>query len=184
MKLARPPKTTAPATRLRFPAPRRGDTWMTVVHNRRPQENELSRLEEIILLARSAGCRRIGLAYCAELTPEARLFEKIMQNHFNVKMVPCQQTVSSQESFVHNGCKRPRCAVLCDPLAQSTALNRSAVDLNISLGLCTRQDILLKKCSTAPVTTLAVRDQALAHRPLEGLYGGYYFDLYGLRPGV
>lgn len=184
MKFVRPPKTAAPDAWLPTPAPRHGDAWQRAVYTRQPQEKELSRLEEIILLARTAGCRRIGLACCSELVPEAKLFEKVLQTYFHVKTVPCQPPAANKESFIYNGCKRPRCATLCDPLAQSTVLNRSGMDLNISLGLCTRQDILLKKCSNAPVTTLAVRDQALAHRPLEGLYGGYYFDLYGLRPGV
>lgn len=174
------PAALNPGRRTASPSP--ADRWATAMPAIRPREEEPDRLEEIISLARAAGCRRVGLAYCAELAAAARLLGKALQRHFTVKMVPCQPQAERQLS-PPGADTRSHCPLLCDPLAQSAALNRCGADLVIAVGLCTRQDILLKKCAHAPVSTLAVRDRALDNRPLEGLYTGYYFNLFGLQPG-
>jgi uncharacterized metal-binding protein len=62
----------------------------------------------------------------------------------------------------------------CNPMGQATILNKENTDLNIVIGLCVGHDTLFYKHSTAPVTTLVVKDRILAHNPLGYIYSGYY----------
>jgi uncharacterized metal-binding protein len=62
----------------------------------------------------------------------------------------------------------------CNPLTQSALFNRVDTHLNIILGLCIGHDILFTRHSTAPVTTLVVKDRYTGHNPVVSLHCNYH----------
>ena len=47
--------------------------------------------------------------------------------------------------------------------------------MNIIVGLCVGHDMLFNKHSTAPVTTLVVKDRVTGHNPVAVLYGQNFY---------
>jgi uncharacterized metal-binding protein len=148
--------------------------------SRRTHGNRLSRLEEIIEFAKSAGYKKIGLAFCIGLAEEAELAAKVFKKHFQVSSACCK--IGGIDKDEHNLPKvRPEgLEIACNPVGQAEILNRSQTDLNVQLGLCLGHDILFQKYSKAPVTVLAVKDRALANNPLGALYGSYWRARLGI----
>jgi uncharacterized metal-binding protein len=62
----------------------------------------------------------------------------------------------------------------CNPKMQALLLGKKKTDLNIIVGLCMGHDIVFTANSSAPVTTLIVKDRVLAHNPAGAIYSGYY----------
>jgi uncharacterized metal-binding protein len=60
-------------------------------------------------------------------------------------------------------------------VAQARILNEVGTDLNVIVGLCVGHDILFTRHSTAPVTTLVVKDRVTGHNPAAALYGQAFY---------
>lgn len=59
----------------------------------------------------------------------------------------------------------------CNSVAQAEILNREQTELNFIVGLCMGHDILFTRYSTAPVSTLIVKDRMAGNNPAAALYG-------------
>ncbi|MBR2894936.1 MAG: DUF1847 domain-containing protein [Oscillospiraceae bacterium] len=141
---------------------------------------QLCRLEEIMLFARHAGYRHLGLVFCMGLKDEAREVHKILtHNGFEVSSVICKNG-AVPKSFLGvtdaqtlSGCANE---VMCNPIGQALVMNEEKTQFNILLGLCVGHDTLAIKYLEAPVTVLAVKDRVTGHNPLAAVYmaEGYY----------
>jgi len=137
-----------------------------------------TRLEEIIQFSKSAGYKKLGLAFCIGLNKEANKTTKILENHgFEVASLVCKTGGFPKEDLglkddekVNPGNFEP----ICNPIGQAELLNEANTDFNIILGLCVGHDSLLIKYLEAPVTTFAVKDRALGHNPIMAIYCDYY----------
>ena len=140
----------------------------------------LSRLEEIMLFARRAGYRRLGLVFCVGLHREANEVNKILTyNGFEVVSVACKNGALPKSSLglgddeTLSGCADE---VMCNPIGQALLMNEEKTQFNILLGLCVGHDSLALKYLEAPATILAVKDRVTGHNPLAAVYlaEGYY----------
>ncbi|HOL16650.1 MAG TPA: DUF1847 domain-containing protein [Bacillota bacterium] len=139
-----------------------------------------TRVEEIMVFARKAGYKKIGLAFCVGLRREAALFNRILNdNGFETVSVACK-TGSVPKEFLglteEEKLKPGQFEAMCHPVAQAELLNEQNTDLNVILGLCVGHDTLFIRYAKAPVTVLAVKDRVLAHNPLGALYARHYFQ--------
>jgi len=136
---------------------------------------KMTRLEETMEYARRMGYGRLGIAFCIGLEREAKVVHDILAGEFEVRSVCCKVCGIDKDGL---GLKRLHGDVgveaMCNPLGQAEMLNRAGTNMNIILGLCMGHDILFTRHSTAPVTTLAVKDRVLGHNPLAAIYTGYY----------
>jgi len=131
------------------------------------------RLREVILFARELGCRRVGLAFCIGLSDEAEVIEEILAQHFEVVSVCCKVAGIEKETFDLEQLESDTSEVMCNPAGQADLLNRAGTELNIVCGLCVGHDAVFSMVSTAPVTTLIVKDRVLAHNPVGAIYCQY-----------
>lgn len=140
----------------------------------------LCRLEEIMLFARKAGFKRIGLVFCDGLRDEAKQVDKILTyNGFETVSVICKNGaipkshIGLTKEQTLCGCDRE---VMCNPIGQALLMNEAQTDFNILLGLCVGHDSLTLKYLKAPATVLAVKDRVTGHNPLAAVYlsEGYY----------
>ncbi len=139
-----------------------------------------TRVEEIMIFARKAGYKKIGLAYCVGLRREAALFNRILKdNGFETVSVACKTGSVPKEhlGLTDEEKLRPgQFEAMCNPVAQAELLNEQQTDLNVLLGLCVGHDTLFIRYASAPATVLAAKDRVLAHNPLGALYAGHYFQ--------
>jgi len=142
------------------------------------------RILELIQFAEKCGYKKLGLAFCAGLTSEARTLTGLLENRsFEVVSVRCkvgaipkerigikpQEKIAGVENYES----------MCNPIAQAELLNEAKVDLAVMLGLCVGHDTLFFKYCRVPVTVLAVKDRVTGHNPLAALYlaDSYYSRL-------
>lgn len=134
-----------------------------------------TRLEELILYAKSMDYRSLGVAFCIGLEKEAEVFHTILSKDFEVHSVCCKVCGIDKNMFdlerLHD---YDGVEATCNPIGQAFVLNNIQTELNIILGLCIGHDILFTKYSNAPVTTFAVKDRVLAHNPMGAIYSSYY----------
>ena len=142
-----------------------------------------TRVEEIIQFCRKIDAKKIGIATCAGLIKESKVFAKILQAN---GLVPCgvickvgsqdkSEIGIAEEYKIRPGCHEP----MCNPILQALTLNREKTDLNVIVGLCVGHDSLFIKYSEALVTSLITKDRVLGHNPAAALYtaDGYYRKL-------
>jgi len=135
----------------------------------------LNRVQEVACFARKMEYHSLGLAFCIGLAVEARALKQYFRKEgFRVHSVCCKLGGLSKEA---HGFERlhPEWKVeaTCNPVGQALELHRCRTDLNVIVGLCVGHDVLFSQYSTAPVTTLIVKDRALGHNPAAALYTGY-----------
>ena len=130
------------------------------------------RIEEALDFARQMKFARVGFAACVafgrELEVIRRLFE---QEGIEVFSAGCQIGRSSAtdrglphlEAYPDNS--------TCNPVAQAEILNKAQTQLNFIIGLCMGHDILFTRYSSAPVSTLIVKDRLLGNNPAAAIYG-------------
>ena len=98
----------------------------------------------------------------------------LRQNGFEVSSVICKTGgIDKSEAGIPGQYRvRPERSfeAMCNPVAQAMLLNSQHTQLNISLGLCVGHDALFAKFSDALVTTLVVKDRALANNPVGAIY--------------
>lgn len=130
-----------------------------------------TRVEETIAFARKIGATRLGIASCIGLSRESRILAKILRAQgFEVFGVICKAgTAKKVDIGIDKRCESvgPN---ICNPLLQAELLNRAQTQLNIVMGLCIGHDSLFYRNSSAPVTTLVVKDRVLGHNPVAALY--------------
>ncbi|WP_025689240.1 DUF1847 domain-containing protein [Paenibacillus zanthoxyli] len=144
---------------------------------------KLTRVEEIIEFAKKLGAKKIGIATCAGLIQESKIFAKILKARgLEFYSVICKvggvdktEIGIPEEDKVRKGGHES----LCNPLLQAKILNAEQTDLNVVVGLCVGHDSLFMKYSDAPVTTLVTKDRVMGHNPVAALYttGSYYAKL-------
>ena len=136
--------------------------------------NSLTRLEEISGFSKSAGFKKIGLAFCIGLKDEARVVAGILEQKFKVDSVCCKMSGLDKDEHQMTKINPEKKEIACNPIGQAMILNRSKTDLNVQMGLCLGHDILFNKYSEAPVTVLVVKDRALANNPMGVVYCSYW----------
>lgn len=113
-----------------------------------------NRLEEIIEFATEMGVKRIGLAYCISTTKKAMIVEHHLENFFEVISVHCKSNRLLSSDLIKDSK-----GISCNPLYQADYLNDNNTDLNIVMGLCIGHDMIFSKYSSAPISTLLVKDR-------------------------
>lgn len=132
------------------------------------------RIEELTRFCAAAGIRRIGLAFCAGLTEEARLLEEALRGHLEVASVCCKVCAIPKETLGLPKIDADRFEAACNPIGQARILAEAGTELNCIVGLCLGHDLLFTRHSAAPVTTLVVKDRVLGHNPVAALHSSYY----------
>ncbi|TGC10925.1 DUF1847 domain-containing protein [Methanolobus halotolerans] len=133
-----------------------------------------TRLEEMIRYSQEMGYEKLGLAFCVGLEKEAKIIQRILERDFRVFSVCCKVSGIDKSEYDLEKLRPGSFDPTCNPLAQAILLNNKKTQLNIIIGLCIGHDILFTQHSTAPVTTLIVKDRVLAHNPAGAIYSGYY----------
>lgn len=132
------------------------------------------RLEEIMFFAGSMGYRRLGVAFCAGLSEEARKVVDILrENGFDVRAAVCKCGSIPKErlGLLDEEKNRPgQFEAMCNPAGQAQLLEEAGTEFNLLVGLCVGHDTLFIRYTHTPVTTFAVKDRALGHNPLAAVY--------------
>ena len=138
-----------------------------------------TRVEDTIALAKLMGYRKIGIGTCIGLLEESnRLVEILTAQGFEPLSVCCKAgSIDKLELGIGENYKvRPGTfEPACNPIAQAQLLNQADTDMNIIVGLCVGHDMLFAKYSSAPVTTLVVKDRVTGHNPVAVLYGQNFY---------
>ncbi len=131
-----------------------------------------TRVEEIMEFARRIGAKKIGIATCAGLISESRIFARILKAHnFEVYGVVCKiGAVPKTELNISAEYIRKHGECICNPVMQAKILNKNNTELNVIVGLCVGHDSLFIKFSEAICTTLVVKDRVTGHNPVAALY--------------
>jgi uncharacterized metal-binding protein len=140
---------------------------------------KLTRVEEIMEFARRIGAKKIGIATCAGLIEEAKIFAEILTaKGFEYYSAICKVgSVDKTEIGIMEEEKiRPGThESMCNPILQARILNYHDTDLNVIVGLCVGHDSLFIKYSEAPVTTLVTKDRVTGHNPVAALYTAHSY---------
>jgi uncharacterized metal-binding protein len=140
---------------------------------------KLTRVEEIIEFAKRIGAKKIGIATCAGLINEAKIFADILTaKGLEYYSVICKVgSVDKTEIGVLEEHKiRPgNHESMCNPILQARILNYHQTDLNVVVGLCAGHDSLFIKHSDALVTTLVTKDRVTGHNPVAALYTAHSY---------
>ncbi|MDU2065786.1 MAG: DUF1847 domain-containing protein [Sporomusaceae bacterium] len=140
---------------------------------------KLTRVEEIMEFARRIGAQKIGIATCAGLIEEAKIFANILEakgfDHYSaickVGSVDKTEIGIKEEEKIRPGSHES----MCNPILQARILNYHKTDLNVVVGLCVGHDSLFIKYSDAPVTTLVTKDRITGHNPVAALYTAHSY---------
>jgi len=132
------------------------------------------RLREVVLFAKELGCRKVGLAFCIGLAPEAEIIAEILAQDFEVVSGCCKLSgIAKRTLGLEQIDADEETEVMCNPAGQAHILNEAGTELNIICGLCVGHDAIFSMTSRAPVTTLIVKDRVLAHNPIGAVYCRY-----------
>ena len=132
------------------------------------------RIQETIEFAHRMNYKRLGLAFCLGLRPEAKIVEKLLVSRgFEVVSALCKMGRTPKENIgvrddqkIRIGCFES----MCNPIAQAFVMNEEKTEFNIVMGLCVGHDSLFLKYADAPCTVLAAKDRLLGHNPLAAIY--------------
>jgi len=134
----------------------------------------LTRVEELIEFSKKMGYRKLGIAFCVGCAQEAKILQEILESHFIIDSVCCKVCGIEKSAFGLKTVRQNPRETICNPIGQAAVLNQDGTDLNVIVGLCLGHDILFTKNSTAPVTTLMVKDRVLANNPAGIFYSPYW----------
>jgi len=137
----------------------------------------LPRVQEVIVFSQKMGYRHLGMAFCAGLHREARLLQELLAPHFEITSACCKVCGIAKEDFKLPKLRDTPNEVICNPLGQADILNRAGTELNLLLGLCLGHDMLFTRHSSAPVSTVIVKDRVLANNPAGALYSPYWMRI-------
>lgn len=133
-------------------------------------ERTLCRISELVYFALELDYKKLGIAYCTDLSEPATILTHVLRRFFDVFPVCCKiggQRVTEPMEMRYN-------KIVCNPEGQADILNKIGVDLNVICGLCIGSDCIFTNLSDAPVTTLFVKDRSLANNPIGAVYSDYY----------
>jgi uncharacterized metal-binding protein/predicted Fe-Mo cluster-binding NifX family protein len=133
-------------------------------------ERKLCRLSELIYYALEMKYKRLGIAYCVDMSEPTEILVSVLRRFFEVNPVCCK--ISGNKLFDETRTGKHKIA--CNPIGQAEVLNKLGTDLNIIVGLCVGADCVFSELSQAPVTTLFVKDKSLANNPIGAIYSEYY----------
>lgn len=140
---------------------------------------KLTRVEEIIEFANRIGAKKIGIATCAGLIEEAKIFADILTaKGLAYYSVICKVgSVDKGEIGIleEHKIKPGSHEAMCNPILQARILNYHKTDLNVVVGLCVGHDSLFIKYSDALVTTLITKDRLTGHNPAAALYTAHSY---------
>ena len=140
---------------------------------------QLCRVEETMDYFHRMGYRKIGIAFCAGVAEEARIFAKILRIHgYEVVGYACKVGALSHADM---GLEESCCnvgSVACNPLMQVQHLNEAKTHMNVVMGLCVGHDAYFYKLSDAPCTTLLAKDKALVNNTGAALYASQTSSLW------
>lgn len=128
------------------------------------------RAEETVAFAEAMGWRRIGIACCAGLMEEGRIFARILRAQGFEPYGVCCKAGSVPKGRL--GAQTSCCDVgeiSCNPILQARMLAEAGTQFNVIVGLCVGHDMLFSHYSDAPVSTLVAKDRATAHNPAGAL---------------
>jgi uncharacterized metal-binding protein len=142
------------------------------------------RILELIQFSKKMGYQKLGIAFCAGLTEEARIITEILENNgLDVVSVRCKTGrvpkssigIKPEQQIGGPDCVEP----MCNPIAQAEILNVEKVDMAVMVGLCLGHDTLFIQNCRVPITVLAVKDRVTGHNPLAAIYtsSSYYSRL-------
>ena len=138
-----------------------------------------TRVEDTIALAKLMNYQNIGIATCIGLLEETnRLAEILTAQGLTPLSVCCKAgSIDKLELGLQETEKvRPNTfEPACNPIAQAELLNKAGTDMNLIVGLCVGHDMLFAKHSSAPVSTLVVKDRVTGHNPVAVLYGQNFY---------
>lgn len=147
---------------------------------------KLTRVEEIMEFARRIKAHKIGIATCAGLIEEAKIFAEILTaNNFEYYSVICKvgSVDKSEIGILEEHKIRPNAhEAMCNPMLQARILNYHKTDLNVIVGLCAGHDSLFIKYSEALVTSLITKDRVTGHNPAAALYTAHSYYKRLLQP--
>lgn len=140
---------------------------------------KLTRVEEIIEFANRISAKKIGIATCAGLIEEAKIFAEILKAKglesysaiCKVGSVDKAEIGILEEHKIRPGTHE----AMCNPILQARILNYQKTDLNVVIGLCVGHDSLFTKYSDALVTTLVTKDRVTGHNPVAALYTAHSY---------
>ena len=135
--------------------------------------NKVTRIEEILLLARELKVEKIGIAFCVGLESEAEMLSEYYSKDFEVLSVCCKVGGILKKDMQLEHVEKDREEIMCNPAGQAGLLNKAGSQLNIVCGLCSGHDAIFCKYSQAPVITLIAKDRILAHNPVGAVYNRY-----------
>jgi len=128
-------------------------------------DSRLDRVQEIIVYAKEAGLKKIGIANCTVFNKEAQVLSELLVNEgFIVDSVNCKHGKVPFTDLLP-GYK----GISCNPAGQAKYLEEKGTELNIMMGLCLGHDMIFNAKSAAPVTPLVVKDRVLKHNTVESL---------------
>lgn len=122
-----------------------------------------SRLKELINFVKLNNFQKIGIASCFSVYTYAQKLKSILEEEgIEVYIVHCKESKleACELSATLKGAS-------CDPISQAQYLNQCQTDFNINFGLCLGHGILFEKYSSAPTTTLLVKDAYNSHNVLD-----------------
>ena len=134
----------------------------------------LTRVEELIEFSKKMGYRRLGIAFCVGCADEAKTLQEILESTFLIESVCCKVCGINKSEFNLKTIRKAPRQTICNPLGQAALLNEAETELNILVGLCLGHDMLFTKHSSAPVTTLLVKDRVMANNPAGVLCSPYW----------
>jgi uncharacterized metal-binding protein len=134
----------------------------------------LTRVEELIEFSKKMGYRKLGIAFCVGCAHEAKILQEILARRFTVESVCCKVCGIGKSEFSLKTIRDNPHETICNPLGQAALLNEAGTELNIIVGLCLGHDILFTNNSSAPVTTMLVKDRVLANNPAGVFYSPYW----------
>jgi uncharacterized metal-binding protein len=147
-----------------------------------------TRIQEICEFAGKLNAKKLGLAFCAGLTQEAKTVNTIFQAQgFDIVSVICKAGRMLKEEDL--GIKDEEKIMIgsaeaaCNPIFQAEILNRNETELNVLLGLCVGHDSLFVKHADVYTTVLAVKDRVTGHNPLAAIYNSSLYHAYLNKPG-
>ena len=134
-------------------------------------DRKLCRVAEFIYYCIGMEYKHVGVAFCVEMFREAEILTRLLRRFFEVSAVCCKIGGHAQHDLItasHD--------VRCNPIGLAHVLNQLKTDINATMGLCVGVDLIYARHSTAPSSTLFVKDKSLANNPVSALYSKYYID--------
>ncbi len=144
--------------------------------------SNITRIEESVEFAKAMGYKKIGIAFCIGLKPEAKFINEYFSKFFEVDSVCCKLCGVNKDELGLEQIKPGTRETMCNPVWQAQSLHDSGCEFNFTVGQCVGHDALFNKASTVPVSCLVAKDRVLAHNPLGAIYSRYWKRKLGILP--